>query len=84
MIFSSIVFVSVFLPVVILFYYAIAVLAKNHGGRTAQNYFLFLASLLFYGYGEVKFVFVMLASIFANWLFGLLVEKNRGNRKNPA
>lgn len=81
MIFSSIVFVSVFLPVVILFYYAIAVLAKNHGGRTAQNYFLFLASLLFYGYGEVKFVFVMLASIFANWLFGLLVEKNRGNRK---
>lgn len=84
MIFSSIVFVAIFLPVMLLIYYTIAIAAKKctGKGRIVQNYFLFFGSLLFYGYGEVKFVFIMLLSIFANWLFGLLIEKNRENRKN--
>lgn len=38
-----------------------------------KNIFLLIASLLFYAWGEPKFVFVMIFSIFINYLFGLLV-----------
>lgn len=80
MIFSSTVFIAIFLPVVLLFYYVIFAPLKKRR-RIVQNYFLFLVSLLFYAYGEIKFVFIMLLSIAANWLFGLLVEKFKASRK---
>ncbi len=38
-------------------------------------------SLLFYGWGEPKFVFAMLGSITINWLFGLLVDKAKNENK---
>lgn len=38
-------------------------------------------SLIFYVWGEPKFIFVMLISIFVNYLFGLAVDKFRENRK---
>ena len=39
-----------------------------------RNYWLFLASLLFYAWGEPRFVLVMLLSIVVNYLGALLVE----------
>ena len=68
--FSSSIFVFTFLPAVLFFYYV--VFRKN---RTLQNLFLLIASLFFYGWGEPKFVFVMLGSICVNWLLALLVDK---------
>ena len=70
MLFSSSIFVFTFLPAVLFFYYV--VFRKN---RTLQNLFLLIASLFFYGWGEPKFVFVMLGSICVNWLLALLVDK---------
>ena len=35
---------------------------------------LLIASLLFYAWGEPKYVFLMLLTIAINWLFGLLIE----------
>ena len=75
MLFSSSTFLFLFLPVVIVVYYTI--LKKN---RTLQNIFLFLASLLFYAWGEPAFVFVMLLSIFANYVLGLGVNKFSDNK----
>lgn len=77
MVFSSNVFLFVFLPCVLLGYY----LLKRW--RTASNAFLTLASLGFYAWGEPTFVFVMMASIVCNWLFGLWVdrEKDRPRRQ---
>ena len=76
MLFSSTIFLFAFLPSVVLIYYTI--LRKS---RLAQNVFLFLVSIFFYAWGEPKFVLVMLLSIFANWAFGLAVnrfkERNR-------
>ena len=80
MIFSSTVFIAIFLPLVLLFYYVLFAPLKKRR-RIVQNYFLFFVSLLFYAYGEIKFVFIMLLSIFANWFFGLMVEKFRGSKK---
>lgn len=69
MLFSSNVFIFVYLPVVLLVNYALKF------NRRAQNVFLCLASLLFYAWGEPRFVLVMMASILVNWFFGLLVGK---------
>lgn len=76
MLFSSTLFLFVFLPLVLIIYYVI--LFKS---RTAQNTFLLLASLLFYAWGEPRFVFIMVASIIGNWIFGLVIEHYRGNRR---
>lgn len=73
MVFSNSVFLFAFLPTVLLVYYGI--LRKN---RKAQNIFLFIASLGFYAWGEPLFVLVMLASITANWVFGLMLERLNG------
>lgn len=66
MLFSSVTFLLFFLPAVLVFYYAL----PNH---TYKNCVLFLASLLFYAWGEPKFVFLMLASIVFNYNMGLLL-----------
>ena len=80
MLFSSTTFIYLFLPLVLLVYYVF--LRKN---RTLSNVFLFLASLVFYGWGEPGFVFVMMASIVANWFFGIMVHKfQSANRKTLA
>ena len=70
MVFSSTIFLFLFLPVVLLAYHA--------APRSGKNAVLVGASLLFYFWGERFFVAVMLASILANYGFGLAVERYRG------
>lgn len=76
MLFSSTVFIYLFLPAVLFGYYVL--FRKN---RALQNVFLLLASLFFYAWGEPKFVLVMIASITCNWIFGLLVDKFKKQQK---
>lgn len=75
MLFSSSIFLFVFLPLVIFGYY---VLFRK--SRFLQNLFLLAASLLFYAWGEPKFVLVMMLSIVANWFFGLMVHRYKGHK----
>ncbi|WP_305179170.1 MBOAT family O-acyltransferase [Faecalibaculum rodentium] len=65
MVFSSLVFLCVFLPVVLFLYYSIQ-------NNTWRNGLLIAASLLFYAYGEPRYILLMLFSIFMNYGFGLL------------
>ena len=69
MVFSSGVFMFLFLPALLTVYYSV----KN---RAIRNYILLAASLMFYAWGEPVFVFIMLASIFANWLITLAMSKS--------
>ncbi len=78
MLFSSTEFLVIFLPIVLFGYY---VLFKK--SRSLQNVFLLVASLVFYAWGEPRFVFIMMASIVFNWLMGLLVDRYR-EKKNAA
>ena len=64
MVFSSVTFVFYFLPVVIILYFLLA--------KELKNYFLLIASLFFYAWGEPKFVFVMIGVILVNYIAGLL------------
>ena len=68
MLFSSITFIGFFLPAVILLYFIIP-------NRTYKNIVLLVSSLLFYAWGEPKFVFLMMVSILFNYLMGILIEK---------
>jgi len=74
MVFSSKIFLFYFLPAVLAGYY----LLRKH--RTLSNLFLTVVSLGFYAWGEPRFVLVMMASIAANWLFGLWVDRVRDNK----
>ena len=62
-----------FLPAVLLFYYAVP--------RQAKNAVLFLFSLLFYAWGEPIYVVLMLFSTVLDYTCGRLVEKYRGTSK---
>lgn len=70
MLFSSIPFLYWFLPCVLLVYFLTP--------RRAKNGVLLLASLVFYGWGEPRYLLVMLASIVQGYVFGLLIGKLRG------
>lgn len=74
MVFSSLVFISVFLPVVFILYTVIL-------GRKLKNVLLIIASLLFYAYGEPVYVLVMICSVIFNYIFGLFsTDKNKYNK----
>ncbi|MFV0518310.1 MAG: MBOAT family O-acyltransferase [Aminipila sp.] len=60
---------------VLLIYYTVC-----RFSRKLQNIFLFIVSIGFYAWGEPKFVFILLASVVANWGFGLIVEKFRKDK----
>ena len=66
MVFSSNIFLFIFLPIVLLGYFIIP--------QKLRNAFLLAMSLLFYAWGEPRVVFVMLVSIVFNWVMGLLVD----------
>lgn len=75
MLFSSTIFLFIFIPVVIFFYYV--VFSKS---RKWQNITLCLLSLFFYAWGEPLFVFIMITSIIFNWGLGILIDKYRDNK----
>ncbi len=68
MVFSSLVFLCVFLPICFL-------LERCMPSIRAKNAVLIVASLLFYAYGEPVLVLLMLASTLFNYALGLLVAK---------
>lgn len=66
MVFSSPIFLFLFLPVVFIVY--------SIAPRRLRNFVLLLASICFYMWGERLFFAFMLASIVFNWLFGLALD----------
>ena len=68
MVFSSTLFLFWFLPVVLIGYYLC--------GKKAKNYWLLLASLFFYSWGEPKYVLLMFTLIVINYICGLLLARD--------
>ena len=69
MVFSSTIFLFLFLPLTVLIYYN-----PIWKGRKFRNMFLLLASLFFYAWGEPLFVFLMILSIVVGWFAGRKIE----------
>ncbi len=72
MLFSGIPFLYYFLPVVLILYYI--------APKKLKNTVLMLSSLVFYGWGEPKYVVLMVASIIIGYVSGLLIEAKNNKR----
>ena len=68
MVFSSMLFLWIFLPLVLAVYYI--------SPRNIRNGILVFFSLLFYAWGEPVYIFLMLFSVAVNFAGGILIEKN--------
>ena len=73
MLFCSMEFIFIFLPIVLIIYYMAP--AKY------RNIILFLASLVFYIYGERQYVYILLIGLVVNYVTALGIEKLRNKRK---
>ncbi len=74
MLFSSIPFLFYFLPLVLILYFAVPFRFKNA--------VILISSLVFYGWGEPKYLFFMLFSITQGYIFGLLIEKYKNKKRS--
>ena len=77
MVFSSLYFLCVFLPLNLALYYAI----KN---RTYRNWLLIITSLIFYAWGEPVWIGLLIFSTLFDYFNALLAGRNRGNWKGKA
>ncbi len=73
MLFSSIVFLFTFLPVILITYYLVP--------GAFKNLVLLLCSLVFYAWGEPVYIFLMIFSILLNYICGLDIARNLGRKK---
>lgn len=70
MVFSSAVFLFIFLPVVILLHTVIQNIKVRNG-------LLIVASLVFYAFGEPVYVLMLIGSVAVNYIFGTLLARNK-------
>ena len=73
LIFSSLLFLFTYLPVVLAIYYVTPL--------KWRNLFVLIANLIFYGWGEPIYILIMFLSIGIDYTHGLLVEKYRADDK---
>ena len=74
MLFSSITFLFFFLPLVFIAYYL--------SPRKIKNYTLLIFSMVFYAWGGLLYLPLLIISIIVNYLFGLQIDKHKENDKN--
>ena len=72
MVFSSLIFIFIFLPLVLVSYYIVP--------RRLRNTVILLASLLFYAWGEPTYIILIIISILINYLGALLIRVNIKNK----
>lgn len=72
MVFSKPIFLFGFLPIVLILYYL--------APRKLKNTVLLIMSLIFYAWGEPKLVILMILTILADYIAGLLINKFSGNK----
>lgn len=73
MLFSTMTFIYVFLPIVLLLY----ILTK----KELHNSILLIASIIFYAWGEPKYLAIMLLTILVNYFGALAVDRYKNRRK---
>ena len=68
MVFSSITFLYYFLPILLIFYFIVPTKMKN--------LVLLIFSLLFYFYGEPRYIGILILSVLVNYFCGILIGRN--------
>lgn len=73
MVFSTYIFVFVFLPIVLLLYFGMS----RFVSRKVQHCFIILASLVFYGYNHISYIPLILTSVFVNYAMATGIERSQ-------
>ncbi len=73
MLFSSLIFLYLFLPVSLIGYYLVPNQYKNN--------LLLFASLIFFAWGGVSYTIILIISIIFNYFFGVKIQKNKSKKK---
>ena len=73
MLFSGIPFLFYFLPAVLILYFIVP--------KGLRNGLLLLASLLFYAWGEPRYVFLMATAIVLFYSYGIAIERSENHKK---
>lgn len=73
MVFSSIIFLFYFLPIVLVIYYIFP--------NRVKNIILLVSSLLFYFYCEPKYVLLMIGIVIITYIFGILINNYKKHSK---
>ena len=73
MIFSSLTFIFIFLPIFLLIYYLVP--------NKIKNLIILLFSLIFYAWGEPIYILLLLLSSIVDFSNGYFINKYKGNRK---
>lgn len=82
MVFSSQVFVFIFLPVVFILNTAVMAVGRGRKGFTkASNWLLLISSLIFYSWGEPLAVLLLIGEALLCFAAGLLIEKRPMQKK---
>ena len=68
MVFSSLLFLFLFLPLCLLVNY----IAKTN---SSKNVVLLIFSLIFYAWTNPKYLILLIAMVFVNWVCGIKIEK---------
>lgn len=71
MVFNSMVFLWIFLPLCLISYFLIK--------DKYKNLLLVLLSLIFYAWGETKYIILLLITIIINYGMALLIDKQQKN-----
>lgn len=73
MVFSSIVFLYIFLPIMLIMYFIVP--------KKFKNAIMILASLVFFAWGEIRYIFIMLLLAIMDFFCGKSIEKYKGDKK---
>ena len=73
MLFSSMTFLWIFLPLLLIIYYLVP--------RRCKNTVLLVSSIIFYAWGEPKYILLILLSVSMNYLFGIWLDTVEKHKK---
>lgn len=73
MVFSSAIFLFFFLPIVLILYFLLP--------KKGQNWLLLISSILFYTWGEPRFILILLASITIDFFIAKFMAKQEGEKR---
>jgi len=82
--FSSVIFIELFLPVLLILYYLAGLIKKANVKLAVQNGLLLVASLLFYAWGGLWQLLLFAALIVINFCIGQLIHISQENGKPKA
>lgn len=71
MLFSTYIFIFIFLPIVLIVYFGLS----HFASQKVQHLFLIASSLFFYGYAHINYVFLIMTAVIVNYSASCAIQK---------